>query len=51
MLLAYFSKANNQMQQVGMILMGVFTIKGAKDCVYTHKVLHPYDFEKWLHEL
>jgi hypothetical protein len=25
--------------------MGVFTIKGAKDCVYMHKILHPHDFE------
>jgi hypothetical protein len=26
--------------------MGAFTIKGAKDYVYTHKILHPHDFEK-----
>jgi len=31
--------------------MGVFIIKGAKDYVYTHKIMHPHDFEKWLHEL
>jgi hypothetical protein len=24
----------------------LFTIKGAKDCVYMHKILHPLDFEK-----
>jgi hypothetical protein len=26
--------------------MGAFIIKGAKDCMYTHKILHPHDFEK-----
>jgi hypothetical protein len=25
---------------------GAFTIKGTKDYVYMHKILHPYDFEK-----
>jgi len=39
------------MQQVGMILMGAFIVKRAKDYIYTHEVLHPHDFEKWLHEL
>jgi hypothetical protein len=28
-----------------------FIIKWTKDYVYTHKILHPDDFEKWLHEL
>jgi hypothetical protein len=31
--------------------MGVFTIKGTKDGVYMHKIMHPHDFEKWFHEL
>jgi hypothetical protein len=26
--------------------VGAFIIKGAKECVYTHKILHPHDFEK-----
>jgi hypothetical protein len=30
---------------------GAFIVKWAKDYVYTHKILHPHDFEKWLHEL
>jgi hypothetical protein len=28
------------------ILQGAFIVKGAKDYVYTHKILHPHDFEK-----
>lgn len=28
-----------------------FLIKWAQDYVYTHKILHPHNFEKWLHEL
>jgi hypothetical protein len=31
--------------------MSVFTIKGANEYVYTHEIMHPHDFEKWLHEL
>jgi hypothetical protein len=26
--------------------LGAFIVKGAKDCVYTNKILHPHDFEK-----
>jgi hypothetical protein len=25
---------------------GAFIVKGTKDCVYMHKILHPLDFEK-----
>jgi hypothetical protein len=31
--------------------LGVFTVKGAEDYMYTNKILHPHDFEKGLHEL
>jgi hypothetical protein len=30
---------------------GAFIVKGTKDYMYMHKILHPRDFEKWLHEL
>jgi hypothetical protein len=25
--------------------LGAFIIKGTKDCMYTHKILHPHDFD------
>ncbi len=43
---SYFSTSKVHYYIFDVYMLSAFTIKGTKDYVYMHKILHPHDFEK-----